>query len=341
MEALREPFEIRNNSSDLRVVLGRMKESAVRQENDSISKEDLTIVLPALNEEEAVLKVLEELATNGFHKVLLVDGYSTDRTLEMLKEYSIPVIQQHGRGKTGAIKTALEHVTTPYVLIMDCDYTYSAADIERFLPHAKNYDLIIGARKPIASTKKGRRALTQSHRIGNKLITKTFNFFFGTRISDVLSGMYLIKTDTARRLQLESTDFTVEVEIAAQAALFGNVTEVPIQYRERIGKQKLSTWRDGPKILSACLMLARSYNPAFLLSLVAGLTALPGIAMLGYSLVEYLTRGSVLFGWTLGGTLLLLFGSQALAAGTISVLMKRSEHRVLNALAHFANRDSQ
>jgi glycosyltransferase involved in cell wall biosynthesis len=325
METLRDVAEIQN---DLRLVLGQMQAA---EKSDSISKNDITIVLPALNEESAVLKVLEEIGRHGFHKVLLVDGYSTDRTYDIMKEYAIPVVQQHGRGKTGAIKTALEHVATAYILMMDCDYTYSAADIEKFLPHGKNYDLIIGARKSVGN---GRKGFSYSHRFGNKIITKTFNFFFGTRLSDVLSGMYLLKTETARKFQLDSTDFTAEVEIAAQAALMGSITEVPIQYRERIGKQKLSTWRDGPKILSACIKLARSYNPAFLLSLTAGLTAIPGIAMLGYSLYEYIDFGVVKFGWAVGGMVLVLFGSQALMAGTISVLMKRSEHRMMIALTH-------
>lgn len=291
---------------------------------DSISKHDITIVLPVLNEEKAIPSVLQEIFSAGYRNVLIVDGYSTDRTLDILKDSSVPVIQQHGRGKTGAIKTALEHVTTPYVLIMDCDYTYSANDIVKFLPHAKHYDEIIGARRPAKSGK----STSQSHRLGNRIITRTFNFLFGTSLSDVLSGMYLLKTDTARKLELDSADFTVEVEIASQAARMGSVTEVPISYRERIGKQKLSTWKDGPKILSAIVKLARLYNPAFLMSIIAGLTIVPGVAILVGMLIEYLMKGHVDIGLSLGGTALVLFGSQALAAGTISVLMKRMERRI-------------
>ena len=100
-----------------------------------------------------------------------------------------------------------------------------------------------------------------------------------------------------------------------------------------MGKQKLSTWKDGPTILSATVKLARLYNPAFLLSLVAGLTFVPGVAMLLFALWEYLSKGMFSIGWALGGMILVLFGSQALAAGTISVLMKRMERRLSEGIS--------
>ena len=292
---------------------------------DSISKDEITVVIPILNEEKAIPLVLEDVIGEGYKKILVVDGYSTDGTSRILLDYGVPMIQQHGGGKTGALKTALEHVTTPYLLVMDGDCTYKAADIRKFLPHAKHYDQIIGARKPT----RGISSISPSHKLGNKIITKIFNFLFGVHLSDVLSGMYLLKTETARQLSLDSADFTVEVEIAGQCARSGNITEVPISYHERIGKQKLSTWKDGPKIMTSIVKLARLYNPAFLLSILAGATAIPGIAMLLFAFLESISGTEVGFGWTLGGTILVLFGSQALAAGTLSVLLKRMERRIV------------
>jgi dolichol-phosphate hexosyltransferase len=65
----------------------------------------------------------------------------------------------------------------------------------------------------------------------------------GTNLSDVLTGMYMLKTDAARNLHFHTGGFNVEVEIASQLAQDGSVTEVPIRYRERIGKQKLERSR--------------------------------------------------------------------------------------------------
>ena len=111
----------------------------------SVLKDDVTVVLPVLNEEEGVSVVIDELLENGYRNILVVDGYSSDLTAEVARRKGVTVVEQHGRGKTGAIKTAIEQLSTPYMLVMDGDFTYSAADIERLLTHANGYDQIIGA----------------------------------------------------------------------------------------------------------------------------------------------------------------------------------------------------
>ncbi len=112
----------------------------------SATKENVTIVLPVLNEEAGIGLVLNELAAHGYTHILVVDGYSTDQTVQVAESKGAEVVSQHGRGKTGAIKTAIDNVSTPYMLIMDGDFTYDAGSIERFLDHAENYEQIIGAR---------------------------------------------------------------------------------------------------------------------------------------------------------------------------------------------------
>ncbi|MCX8169448.1 MAG: glycosyltransferase, partial [Candidatus Methanomethylicia archaeon] len=88
-----------------------------------ISKDDVTIVIPTLNEEKAIGIVLDELLNLGYRNIIVVDGYSKDNTVKIAFEKGVKVIYQHGHGKTGAIQTALEHVNTSYMLVMDGDYT--------------------------------------------------------------------------------------------------------------------------------------------------------------------------------------------------------------------------
>jgi dolichol-phosphate hexosyltransferase len=285
-----------------------------------LQKNDVTIVIPVLNEEEAIGPVLKELVELGYSNILVIDGYSTDSTVAIAKKFGVPVVQQHGPGKTGAIVTAADFVSTPYFLVMDGDYTYDPRNIERFLAHAENYDEIIGRRK------------TRSHAIGNKMLTKVFNLLFGSNISDLCSGMYLLKTDKARHLSLTTNGFNVEAEIAAQMSQAGSITEVPIHYRDRIGTKKLSMWRDGLKIFTSIFNLAREYNPVFLFSWFAGLLALPGIVLLAMSGVNYFVFGGLDWSWILVGGGLVFFGSQSLVAGTIALVMKRSEKRISNQI---------
>jgi dolichol-phosphate mannosyltransferase len=285
-----------------------------------ISKEQVTIVIPVKDEETAISPVIDELTAEGYQNILVVDGYSTDNTINILKEKTgVHFIRQHGRGKTGAVKTAIENVTTPYLLIMDGDFTYPAKDIERLLAHCYSYAQIIGVRD--------RTYISRLHRVGNAVITRAFNILFGAHLSDVCSGMYLLNTEVAREFELNSTGFITEVEIAAQTAAHHNITEVPIKYRQRIGKGKLSTW-NGFGILSAVIKLAWRHNPLLLFSALASTAVIPALGILGWVIYEQFTINVWHSGWALISVLLLLFASQAIALASISALMKRMEQRL-------------
>lgn len=287
------------------------------------SKDEVTVVLPTLNEEEAIGRVINELKLVGYRNILVVDGYSTDGTAKVAETKGCCVLFQHSSGKCGAIETAIENVKTPYILVMDGDCTYDPKDIENFLAHADRYDQIIGARVG------GRRNIPRLHRFGNWLITKTFNVLMGTKLSDVCSGMYLINTDLARQLELNSRGFDVEVEIAAQTATRSRVTEVPIDYRERVGCQKLCSWKHGFTIIRTVFGLARTYNPALLFSGLVALTAMPASFILGWVVIEGVLYGVWHVGYALYGIMLLVLASYGLTVGTISILLRRMEKRIM------------
>jgi dolichol-phosphate mannosyltransferase len=289
-----------------------------------ITKDQLTIVIPVKNEELAISPVIDELLEEGYSNILVVDGYSTDKTLQILEEKKgVRFISQHSGGKTGAVKTAIENVTTPYLLVLDGDYTYPAKDIQRLLNHCLNYAQVIGVRD--------RKNISAVHRFGNWVITRTFNLLFGAGLSDVCSGMYLLNTEVAKHLELSSKGFITEVEIAAQTAANHDVTEVPIGYRSRVGDGKLSTW-NGFGILSAVLRLAWQHNPLLLFSTIASLAMIPALVILGWVLFEQYTVSVWHSGWALMGVLILLFASQATAVATMSALIKRSEQRITNRI---------
>ncbi len=286
----------------------------------SVLKDDVTVVLPVLNEEEGISVVIDELLENGYRNILVVDGYSTDLTAQAARNKGVTVVGQHGRGKTGAIKTAIERLSTPYMLVMDGDFTYSAADIERLLTHANGYDQIIGARSG--------ENISRIHRFGNRLISGLFNTLFGTSISDTCSGMYLLNSKSAKQLAFRTKGFSVEVEVLAQMAMQGKVTEVPINYRKRLGQRKLSALVGGVDILKSIFGLARIYNPVFIFSAVAASAAIPGVAILSWVLWRWTQFRIFHSGWALAGGMLMLLASQAFVIGTISLLLKRSEIRV-------------
>jgi dolichol-phosphate mannosyltransferase len=291
-----------------------------------IGKDDVTVVLPTLNEEEAIGRVIQELKEAGYRNILVVDGYSTDGTAKVAESNGAFVVFQHSRGKCGAVETAIENVKTPYLLVMDGDCTYDPKDIESFLAHAERYDQIIGVRV------RGRENIPLLNRFGNWLITKVFNVLMGTKLSDVCSGMYLLRTDVARGLELNGKGFDVEVEIAAQTAISGRVTEVPIGYRKRVGCQKLNSWRHGFQILRAVFGLARTYNPTLLFSGFVALAVIPALFILGWVAFEVVFRGAWHSGFALIGLMLLVLASHGFTVATISVLLRRMEKRMLKQI---------
>lgn len=214
-----------------------------------IKKDDFTIVIPVLNEEKAIGKVLYNVKKEGYKNILVVDGYSNDNTVKIASNNGGRVIYQKGIGKTGAIKTAIKLVKTKYMLIMDGDCTYDPKEIYKFYKYILNFDEVIGSRTY------GKTNIPILNRLGNFIINTLFNLFFGTNLVDVCSGMYAIRTDFAKKLILKTKSFDVEVEIAAQAALNGRIISVPINYYKRVGKQKLRPFKHGFQILNTIIKM--------------------------------------------------------------------------------------
>ncbi len=287
----------------------------------------ITAVIPTLNEEEALPRVLEELHAHGLRNILVVDAYSSDKTVDIARKIGARVVYQHGKGKTGAIKTAIEHVDTPYMLVMDGDFTYDASCIKRFLPHINSYDEVIGARVSQGGS------MSYLHKLGNKIITKAFNILMSTNLSDVCSGMYLLKTSAAHELHLATGGFDVEAEITAQIAMVGNITEVPVNYRPRLGKQKLSTWRHGFRIINSIFELARSYNPGVFYSMLGSLLMIPASIMLLDSLLEWTFTGRLTNTWFFLGISIALVAIQSMSVGVISLMLRRTELRTMRMLS--------
>jgi len=287
----------------------------------------LTIVIPTLNEQEAIGKVLDELFSIGLTNILVVDGYSSDGTLETAKKYPILVISQHGKGKTGALKTAFENVKTPFMIVMDGDFTYDPSCIDRFLEHMQSYDQIMGVRNV-----DDKNNMSVLHKLGNKIITKTFNALMGTSLSDVCSGMYALRTEVAKDMDLSSTGFGVEAEIAAQSASSGRITEVPINYRQRIGKQKLSTWKHGSKILYTILKLAMTYRPSVFYLIIVSITSLLGIGILANTVIEWSLAKTLAVPSLLIGAFILLIAIHFVGIRLEAQMFRRMESNIIRRL---------
>jgi dolichol-phosphate mannosyltransferase len=287
-------------------------------------KSMVTVVIPTLNEEEGIAKVIEEVKAEGYENILVVDGYSKDKTAKMANGNGASVVYQHGSGKAGAVKTAIDRAKTPFLVFMDGDHTYDPKDIWRLMNHSEHYCHVIGVRE--------KKHIPRLHRFGNWVISRTFSLLFTIKASDVCSGMYLIETEEAKKYNLQEQGFIAEIELAAHSAATQSLAEVPISYRPRIGARKLNTWKHGLAILSAAFGLARRHNPILLYSGIAGLCIIPAALILGWVVLEELTMRTFHSGWALAGIMMLLVAVQAFTLASVSILTKHTEERLMKEI---------
>jgi dolichol-phosphate mannosyltransferase len=294
------------------------------------SYDDLTVIIPTLREAESIGLVLDELFSVGIppDKILVVDGYSDDGTREIAESKGVKVVLQEGSGKADAIRTGSKHVKTAYALVMDGDYTYPATHVpELYNKIREGYDLVLGYRK---YAEKG--AMSNLFKFGNRIITTFVNVLYGTKVSDVLTGMYVVKSSILKEIFYEARDFSVEVEIFSHVAnTTGKISEIPIKYRRRRGVKKLG-FSHGFKITWDLIRLTWRYNPSYLIFLLGAALLIPGLTLGAYVAYHYFFTGINYYLKGLVAILLTLAGFQSLLMAIISVYTKRIEMRTIHKI---------
>ena len=201
------------------------------------------VLIAAINEEEGIGHTISELnKTLGNPKILVVDGRSKDKTVEVAKELGAQVVVQDGLGKGDALASAIKvaDFTADYVVITDADYTYPAEYIPemiRVLEENPDIGMVCGNRFSGYLNLKG---LNGFFYLGNRVIAFTHNFLNGVALTDPLTGLRLVRASILKDWKVKSKGFDVEVELNHRVEREGfGIAEVPIQYRERLGEKKL------------------------------------------------------------------------------------------------------
>ncbi len=214
----------------------------MRNNNTFASLGRIKIIIPALNEEMAIGQVLESLPTLHRENVILVDNGSTDRTAHIARELGASVIIENRRGYGSACLTGIQKAIScgaDTIVFLDADSSDNPKDIDRLLAvmQEQNLDLIIGSRTT-GLAEKG--ALPIHARLGNLFATWLLYLRYGHRFTD-LGPLRAIKVEQLIALNMQDHDFGWTVEMQAKA-LRGNlrVGEIPVCYKRRIGKSKIS-----------------------------------------------------------------------------------------------------
>lgn len=204
------------------------------------------VVIPALNEELSLGKVLEALPADRITSVHVADNGSTDRTAEIAAEHGARVVRENRRGYGSACLAALKDVQsvleTPeeeIVVFLDGDFSDDPSCLPLLIEPLTldEADLVLGNR---AHPGIDRGALSPQQRFGNHLATTLIQLIHGVRYRD-LGPFRALRWVTLDRLEMRDPDFGWTVEMQLKAARLGLRTrEIDLPYRSRIGTSKIS-----------------------------------------------------------------------------------------------------
>ncbi len=204
----------------------------------------ITIVIPCLNEEQGIERVLRAMPP-FVDEVVVVDNGSTDRTADVAAAYGAKVIREDVRGYGRAYKRGFGVATGDVIVTLDGDHSYPPDAISYLLEAFLHLeaDFLNASRFPV----RDHRAMSFKHKFGNLVLSLAMSLLFFRWVRDSQSGMWVFRRSILERMKLESDGMAFSEEIKIEALLDPKTRfeELSILYSSRLGEIKLNPWRDG------------------------------------------------------------------------------------------------
>ena len=210
---------------------------------------NLTLIIPAKNEEDSLPQVLNEIKDYECNIIIILEE-SDLKTINSIKNFNCKILYQSGRGYGNALIEGMNSVETDYTCIFNADGSFDPKYLKEMLNLCKeNRDFVFASRYMKEGGSDDDTLIT---RIGNFIFSMIGNIFFSLNISDILYTFLLGKTDSFKKLDLKSNDFCLCVEMPIKAKRLGmNIIDTPSYERKRIaGVKKVNEFKDGFKILT-------------------------------------------------------------------------------------------
>ncbi|GGG20865.1 glycosyl transferase [Caldovatus sediminis] len=253
------------------------------------------MLIPCYNEEVAIGRVVAGFrAALPQARIYVYDNNSRDRTREVAAAAGAVVREEALQGKGHVVRRMFADVEADAYVLVDGDDTYdpsAAPGMVRMLL-ARRLDMVTGVR--VAAD--GAAAYRPGHRLGNRVLTGMVRLVFGDRISDMLSGYRVFSRRFVKSFPALAGGFETETEFTVHALELGlPIGEVRTAYRERRpgSASKLSTLRDGLRILGAIVGLVKRERPLAFFAAIAALLSAAAIALFLPVLEEFLRTGLV------------------------------------------------
>lgn len=254
----------------------------------------LAVLVPCYNEEKAIGQVVRD-----FHTVLpqatiyVYDNNSRDQTVAVATAAGAVVRREPLQGKGNVVRRMFSDVEADIYVLVDGDATYDAASAPRMIQTLLDgpLDMVNGAR--VTDIK---AAYRPGHRLGNVMLTTMVALIFGDRFKDMLSGYRIFSRRFVKSFPALTAGFETETELTVHALeLHMPIDEVKTPYRDRpVGSvSKLSTFKDGFRILFTIIVLIKEERPMQFFSLAALFFTLLSFILVVPVVEEYLLTGLV------------------------------------------------
>ena len=257
----------------------------------------IALIVPCYNEEAAIAKVIHDFRQAMPELVIYVfDNNSADRTKDIALLEGARVLHVALPGKGNVVRRMAADVDADIYVMVDGDATYDAGSVVSMVDKLidENLDMVVGCRQTAAEVSSA--AYRQGHQWGNRLFTQTVLRIFGGSFTDMLSGYRVFSRRFLKSTPIMSRGFEIETELTVSAlemrVLYGEVM-TPYGARLEGSESKLSTYRDGFKILWAICRLFVCERPLAFFGIVAALLVAVAVVLAVPLFREFMAVGLV------------------------------------------------
>lgn len=254
----------------------------------------IAVMLPCRNESAAITQVIEQFRQALPEAAIYVfDNASTDDTVALAEAAGAEVYHVEQPGKGNVVRRMFAEVDAEVYLLADGDATYHAASAPMLIDTLceGSYDMVVGTR-----IHEDEEAYRSGHQFGNKMLTGVAQRIFGGSFSDMLSGYRVFSRRFVKSFPALAQGFEIETELTVHALeLRMPCTEraTPYGARPEGSESKLSTYRDGIRILRTLVRLYASERPLWCYASIAGVLTLLSAVLVLPVLATYLQTGLV------------------------------------------------
>lgn len=254
----------------------------------------IAVLLPCYNEQAAIAQTIADFrAALPAASIHVYDNNSSDETIAVARAAGAIVRSEKMQGKGHVVRRMFADIDADIYVMADGDATYDAAAAPALVARLidEQLDMVVGARRSEVEA-----AYRRGHRFGNAVLTGILAQLFGRSFSDILSGYRVFSRRFIKSFPVLSQGFEIETEISVHALeLRMPVAEVITAYAARPegSESKLSTYRDGWRILRTIVRLFRHERPLIFFGALSGAVAFAALLLAVPLLITFAQTGLV------------------------------------------------